>query len=218
MTVTVIGDNTGDDYSGTGGLYLSESNNSSNRIAHELEAYNWAAGDFKMVLLEFTGLSNISATDTVSAVTVGLYQTVGNAAYTLEFRKLLRNWVIDQATWDDYATASAWTTGGAQSDGNDRHASTGTTASVPNTSSVYHSVSAAQITSDTQDWVDGTSTNYGFHIAGTGGDSQYKIFSSERDTDGQRPYMSVTHAAPAGNRPQGPLTRPFLAPFAGPIG
>jgi len=219
MTVTVIGDNTGDDYSGTEDSQIREFFNTTNYGSSATQATTkWSSGDHTHLNLSFSGLSNIAASEVVSAATVYMEVNSSTGTYALAFRRLLRDWVEAEVTWDIWKTSNNWTSGGALSDGNDRSASKGVTASLDNTTG-YRALTATQIKDDTKDFVDGTATNYGWHVErdDSGDDSTTKTWLSSNFNDGRRPYISVTHAAAAGSRPQGPLGHPFYGPFGGPI-
>lgn len=198
MTVTVIGDNTGDDYAGTEDTQLKEGSPTTNyETSDPIEITKWAASDYTHSVVSFSGLSNVSVSDTVSAATLNLYivGTSAAAAGYADIRRLLRNWVVSQVTWDDYATSSAWTAGGAEDTTNDR-SSTITGTMVVDTSGGYYGTSAANLVTDVQNFVDGTWSNYGWHYERNGAShNQFTTVRTETGTDGQRPYLSVTHAA-----------------------
>lgn len=201
MTVTVIGDNTGDDFSGTEDNYIWQSNptlnqGTSNNLAVRLQTADQING-----LLSFSGLSNISPSSTVSSATVGIYKTqgVGTGTSTARFQRLLRNWNETQSTWNIWSTGNNWTTSGGLSDGNDRSATTTCDLAVDVTSADnYKTVSSAQLAADVEDFIDGTSSNYGWILEQIDNTDSYITYRASDYTDGQRPYLSVTHAAAGG--------------------
>jgi len=204
MTVTVIGDNTGDDYAGTEDTQVriySTVANTNYGTTTPLEITFWTSSDQNHSLLKFSGLSNISASDTVSAATLAIYisTTSTPAGYYGDARRLLRNWVVSEATGNNYSTGNAWTTVGGVSDGNDRSATID--GSIPlNTASAYASISDANLVTTVQNFVDGTWANYGWHLDADNAVYNYTAkFISEEGSDGSRPYLSVTHAASGGS-------------------
>jgi hypothetical protein len=200
MTVTVISDNTGDDYAGTEDTSISNTNPTTNYgTSSTMELTNWAGGSDKHLCLSFSGLSNISASEVVSSVTLGIYRFNGDAnTHSIGLKRLLRNWVEAQATWNIYSTGNNWTTGGGESDGNDR---SGTSSGSFSSSSVagYKTItSTGQLMDDVQDFIDGTLTNYGHHVEVLDASNYWAQYRASEGTDGQRPYLSVTHAAAGG--------------------
>jgi len=199
MTVTVIGNNTGDDYAGQDDGQIRNKTNVDNNFdadSREIAVDHWASDQQVDGLLVFTGLSNIDSAEIVSAVSLGMHQKNGGGTFGLTFDRLLRNWVAAQVTWNDYATSTAWTTGGGYSVGNDIAGNSWTEPAFDATIQ-YTVMSDAQLILDVQDWIDGTESNYGMHIWQTETTSYgiYKEFEGESGTDGNQPYLSVTHEA-----------------------
>ena len=203
MTVTVIGDNTGDDYSGTidGEMWSHTSGEDTNDGSNtKFYCAEFGSTDWRVTALAFTGLSNIGSTEIVSSVSVGLYiHEQGFADHGIEFRRILRDWVEAEITANDWKTSNAWTSQNAQSDGNDRNATAFTSANLGTTTGVYAVITdtSGQLLADTQDFIDLDASNYGFLLQNSGTTRYYRFASSE-GTDGTLPYISVTHAAPAG--------------------
>lgn len=202
MTVTVIGDNTGDDYAGTEDAQIKEGAATTNYgSSGTMETTKYAANDHTHSLLSFSGLSNIAATEDVSAVTLGLYQTTASGTYALKLSRILRNWVEAQATWNIWSTSNNWTTAGGLSTGNDIASLNSVTASIDATVGAYKALSMpAQFVADIEDFIDGTYSNYGHHIqrSDAGEDSGYKGWKTSEDSFDNKPYLSVTHAPGGG--------------------
>lgn len=166
------------------------------------EVTKWDVSDHTHALLKFD-LSSVSGPVTVSSVTVGIYlNSDGGGTHAVDLRRLLRNWVEAQATWNIYATASNWTTAGALSDGNDRVGTvSGQIASIASTTQYYTVVqSSGGLVDDVQGWINGTFSNYGWHLSrnGTGNDNTSKTFTSDDGTNGQRPYLTVVYTPGGG--------------------
>lgn len=198
MTVVVIGDNTGDDYSGTEDAELRQTSPTTNHgSSTNLEATKYIASDHNHSLVAFSGIGSLPSSLTVSSAVLTLYLKLANSGtHTLTVKRVLRNWVEAQATWNIWSTGNSWTTAGCLSDGNDRDSNASTTLSIGTTYQYYTFSDDAQIQADVEDFADGTLSNYGWHIERTDGtpdDTTYRQFSSSEDTDGQRPYLSVTY-------------------------
>ena len=190
MPTVVIGNNTGDDYSGTEDTVLySDAPNSTYGTQTGLEC-KYTTLDRYNTLLKFSGLSNITGPVTVSAASIYLYGSNPLSNRTLYARRLLRNWSEDNATYNVYNTGSSWSTAGALSDGNDRVASATGSLTVGTTAN-YDSFDCA---ADVEDTINGDINNYGYIITRDTKDTLYSTsHTSSEGTDGQRPYLSVTY-------------------------
>lgn len=129
--------------------------------------------------------------------------TAGVGSWAVDARRLLRNWVEAQATWNIYATASNWTTAGAGSLGNDVDADISATVTLDGTAAAgFVEWSGATLIDDVQGFVDGTYSNYGWGLAaltaerqGTAAQFSANYFrSSDYGTAGDRPKIEVTYA------------------------
>ena len=203
MPTEVIGDNTGDDHTGVidTRMVMEAGSDDTNFDSTYIEIAKWNAGSDEIdSVIAFTGLSNITSPVTVSAATLGIYRTEGSGtSQDFDFHRCLRNWVETQATWNDYATATAWTSGGGRSDGNDRSATVSATLS-SGTTNGYKTTSDAGLATVSEGWINATYSNYGLQGERNdgNGNSLYSRFTDSEGTDGQRPYLSVTYAAAGG--------------------
>lgn len=224
MTTVVIGDNTGDDFSGTDDLQVHEGSATTNfGSSTTIEIGKYGAGDHRHSLISFTGISSLPSSLTVTSAIISLYLTSQkNAATDVTAKRVLRDWVEAEATWTIWKTANNWTTAGGLSDGNDRSATVSDTASIANTIGLYYDFNdAAQIRADVEDFADGTLTNYGWHFERTdaANDSTWRVFASSEGTDGQRPYLTVIYTATGGaTGGANPLHGPFGGPLLGMLG
>lgn len=196
MPTVVIGNNTGDDYSGTEDTVLhSDAPDSTYGTQTGLEC-KYTSSARNNTLLKFSGLSNITGPVTVSAASIYLYGSNPWDNITLYARRLLRNWSEDNATYNVYNTDNSWSTAGALSDGNDRVASATGSLTV-GTSANYDSFDCA---ADVEDMINGDINNYGYVITRDTEDSfYYTSHTSSEGTDGQRPYLSVTYEESGGS-------------------
>lgn len=185
MTVFLIGENTGDDYSGTADSYLysSDVNGSDSGIYIESGYYP---------IIKFSGISSLPA-GTINSATMYLYQEWGYGSCAVAFRRCLRNWVETQANNSVYSTGNSW---GATcgTDSTDRVDTAIGTMSLGN-SSGYKSLS---VTTDVEDFYDGTYSDYGWHGTRTSGGG---LVTSRSGSDGQRPYLSVDITEASGGHP-----------------
>lgn len=206
MPTVIISNNTTGlypgDYSGVSDTEIKQTTPTTNYSGNtHYEVTKYGAGDYAHALIAFSGLSNIPASATITSVTLGLYlvNTSAGADHNFTLRRVLRNWVLAEATWNIWSTGNSWTTAGALSDGNDRIAtSSGTFGPVNITTGEHKSTTwtSGDVVNDVQGWVAGSLPNYGWLIerSGVGEDSTFRDFNdSATATDGTRPYLSVTY-------------------------
>jgi len=222
MPTVVCGDNTGDDYSGTDDTTIASAAATTNYedSSNNLTINYWNGSDEIGGLIRFTGMSSIPSSATVSAASLNLYRYEGSqsTADTLTTKQVLRDWVASEATWNIWKTGNSWTTPGCRSDGNDRASSASDTFTTEASNGYKNVASASQFVQDVQDIVDGTDANEGWQPEITTTNAgQYRRYNDDNDTDGQRPYLSVTYTAAGGANPKGPLGMPLHGPFGGPI-
>jgi hypothetical protein len=201
MPTVVIGNNTGDDYSGTEDTMLRSAfpdDNYGSNIDFNVQRY--ASGNHVTSLVRFTGLSSISSRVSVSSASLYIFKNGGNSNNnTITARALLRNWSESVATWNVYSTGNSWATAGGLSDGTDRSSNVSATI-ISGDTGEYKTFSSAQLAADVEGCINGDASNYGWHFERTDGsnDSTYSEFSSSNNDDGQRPYLSVTYTESGG--------------------
>lgn len=195
MTITVIGDNTGNDFAGTEDTKLREQDPTLNfGTATESEITKYNVGDHSHTILSFSGLSNITGPVIVNSATISIYQAAnGGGTHTLSAYRQLRNFVENQATWNIFATGNNWQTAGGL--GADDRSGTLSAAATANNVNGYKTWSAAQLATDHQNIINVVNPNYGWHFERTDGlnDSNYRVVSTSDTTDGFRPYTTVDH-------------------------
>ena len=199
MPTVVIGNNTGDDYSGTeDGRLIQATPNTNSGTVDVFDMIKAVSDQYTHSLIRFSGLSNISAVATVSSAVLSLYHFNGTSVQTFSLRRLLRNWVEAQATWNIYSTDNNWSTAGATSDGNDR--SSGVSATLTNSSSVGRYRDSGDLSADVKSFINGDLTNNGWHGERTdGADDGFVVrFRSSNTGDGYRPYLTVTYTESSG--------------------
>ncbi len=186
--------------------------------ALDVEVNKYASGDHSHGLYRFDGLSNISASETVTSATLYLEQTYnGGGTYSIDLRRVLQAWTEGGSTWNTYDGTNSWNTGGCLGAGTDRESAIQSTTSVGSTNGVYYSWDCTSLVSDI---VDGTiSSDEGFHLerADAGEDSDYKGFVSSEGADGSRPELVVVTTV-GGANPKGVFGLPVNGPFGGCLG
>lgn len=156
-------------------------------------------------------LSSIATNATVNSATLKLYVTSGttflNATISpiqANIFALTKDWVENQATWNNFKTGSAWSIGGA---GTDDYTSIVSNPAIPTTNPSYTLTLAAQsemsasIGTLVGNWVTTPANNNGFiivpktSIGAVGGGIHF--FSREASTAGLRPQLEVNYSTPA---------------------
>jgi hypothetical protein len=213
MPTVVIGNNTGDDYSGVDDSSLAESSANANLGGLESIYVNKvSSGSYRYALIKFTGISSMPSGYTITDASLSLYRSnSGGTTTTITLKRVLRDWIEGTGEWDDrtsdspasccyneYASQNAWTTAGCRSDGNDR-SSSGLSEDI-SVGSGYKTISDTQLTTDVSGMYGGTYANYGWQGERTDGadDGETAVFASSEGTDGQRPYLSVTYTESGG--------------------
>lgn len=216
MPTIVISDNTTADFNGSEDTQIRESDPTGNYSSEtRIEAQRYSAGAYRSTLIKFSGLSNIPAGSTINSATLSIYiveSSASDASYQIGAYRLLRNWVEAEATWNSYSTGNDWATPGATGSG-DCSASAGGTVVVGTSATTYQDITG--LAADVQAMIDGA--NYGWLLRKDGGgtnDLSYRSFSSELDSNGQRPKLTVDYTASTDNKsiwvPYAGLTRPLL--------
>ena len=208
MVAVVIGDNTGDDYSGTEDNALREGSPTQSRGSNAVININKiVSGNHWHTLIRFTGYSSLPSTLTVSSSVLNLYlgSASGTTSQTITLRPILVSWGENTSNWNTTDGSTGWNTPGCLGDDSDRSSTASDTITgVTNTTGVYYgSGDSAQMQSDTEDMIDGTLTNNGWHGERTdaANDGETRDFVSSEGTDGQRPYNAITYTVPAAGNP-----------------
>lgn len=215
MPTVTIGANTADTYSGFADTMLKESASTTNYGSEDyFEVTKYSGGDWTTGLVKASGISSIPAGSVITAVSLFIYQYLGAGAsgtYVASAKRVLRNWVEAEATWNIYSTGNSWTTGGAFGDAADRDAAaTFASAGLDLSTGAYKElVGDANAVYDVQRMLDGAISNYGWMLERTdaSNDFAYRQFRSSAASDGQRPYLSVTYSTPAAGHPAQIRTR-----------
>lgn len=127
------------------------------------------------------------------------YDTAGTGSWSATLYSVLKNWVEAEATWNNYSAGNAWSVAGCGagdiSSAIDSLTMDGTAAAG------FVSWSGSGLVAAVQQWVDGTSSNYGLLLAaptaefkGAAPLSSNLFRSSNYGTAGERPRLTVTYS------------------------
>jgi hypothetical protein len=205
MPTETIGLNTTDTYTGFVDTFISEGSATTNYgTANYMEVNKYTGGGWNMGIVKATGIASLPANIIISAVSLHVRVNAADKAdgtYVISAKRMLRDWVTAQATWNVYATASNWTTAGAQGDATDR-AAAATFASAGLDLTTGYKTLTGDLTaiSDVQAMYAGTLPNYGWLLERTDNfnDFGFRNLDSSDAADGIRPYLTVTYTVPAG--------------------
>jgi hypothetical protein len=216
MPTVVIGNNTGNDFSGVeDAMLIHESGEEANNYGTNPDAFVYNENGSTQIVNEairFTGITNISGTIAVSAATFSIwFDAYAYSARTFALKRLLRTWgqgvhndtpaTAGECSWNCYAYPSTWTSGGAGSDDNDRSSTVTATFTAPiNDTPAWCDFSSAQLATDVQNMKNGVVNNDGwllYRSDGVGGNAWTRFASSEH-ADGQRPYLTFTYTVAGG--------------------
>ena len=202
MPTETIGENIGDDYSGTEDSWLQEAAATTNKNLDDNIAIadSDSEGDDKYGIISFSGIDSLPGSLTVSSATMYLYQwAAGNGNMDVRAHALMRNWAEASVCWSYYTGTTNWTTAGAKHEEDDRDATITFTETINTDVGEYKALTdepgTYQLAADIEDMADGTRGNYGWVLIELNGDYYaYRYFrDSEYGSDGQLPYLSVTY-------------------------
>ncbi len=225
-TVTIADKATGADFTGCEDAEATESTPTTNNgTAISLNASTFATGDRRFGFIKFSGLSNIAGPVTVSSAKVRLYQLQGSAGpRNLQLKRCLRDWAESQATWNIYSTGNSWTSGGGLSDGNDRSSTVSASVALSSGAAGYLELTGAQLATDVQNIINGSVSNFGWHIGldnETANDGKFWQFATSENIDGSpntydnRPELVIVYTAGGGGVKKGSHFYRHIAGFGG---
>lgn len=202
MPTIVISNNTGADYSGCNDNQIDFFDPTANNNT----AANMAVGQWTDVdgvwnsLVTFTGIPSIAGA-TVSASSFSIVwegSHWSNPTSAVQMRRLLRNWVLNQSTYNIYSTGNNWSTAGGVSSGNDIDSDVSASLSIA-ASAGTKTFSGAELNTDCQNFLTGGYNNYGWNLIWSSGANNpgYHVFVSTNGADGSRPSLSITYSAGA---------------------
>jgi hypothetical protein len=123
-------------------------------------------------------LSNVSESNVVSAVirlrTRGTVSDYSDSGTVVNIHKLTRSWLEDSATWDKYDGTNDWAIGGG-----DYPATIYSTQLLPQNTNWSDAWQEWDITELAQEWIDGTSSNYGIVVRTPTTWGNYPFYSND---------------------------------------
>lgn len=153
--------------------------------------HSWIKWDF----------SSLSPASIISSAVISLYilSNAANGANDLQAFRLKRNWVETEATWNNYASGSAWSTAGGCSHANDIDTTALGAVSVPGTPSAGTEYQISLTAAEVQKMIDGTYSNYGFafKMQDESGSYEHQWASSRHGTAGYHPKIVITYDVPS---------------------
>ena len=161
-----------------------------------------AGGSIKRTLLKFdltkgTNPPPASAIASSAVITLYLNSEASSSAVTMDFYKVLRNWVEGQATWDVYSTGNNWGTAGCADTTTDRE----NTILAQLSLSATEAAGSKNITLNAaglavlQGWIDGSIANYGWlaKTSSEAANTRYLFATATDATAGNRPKLVVEY-------------------------
>jgi hypothetical protein len=118
-----------------------------------------------------------------------------------ELYEMKRDWVENEATWQEYRAGQAWQTAGGQG-ASDRGSEPLGTLSFSSTGVQTTSLNAAGMTL-LRDWISGAKPNYGFLVGNTSTTNGMDFGSREVTSASDRPKLSITYFTPEPTEPLG---------------
>lgn len=146
-------------------------------------------------------ISPIPAGSIITAATLSMWEYTAGGAYSeaVELRRVLRNWIEAEVTWNSYSTGQAWATAGCGG-ATDRVATASASLTMDGTAAAgFVSWSGAGLVADAQGWLDGTFANYGWLVSCPAKEvlmeNRYnRFYSSDYATDAaKRPKLVVEY-------------------------
>jgi hypothetical protein len=197
QTTVTCGENTGDDLTGFEETELTEESPTTNSGSDTpLYLSGFSAATQRHAIFRCTGLASLPDDANVTAASLELRMTnAGGGPVEVTLYRLRRAPVEAQATWTDYITSTAWTTGGAADTTNDRFSSSlGVTTGVGG-SAGYFSISQddAAFMTVLEDIAAGNGNEWFLLEVTVGGGGTYEQYVTSEGTDTQRPYFELTY-------------------------
>lgn len=137
-------------------------------------------------------ISSIPSNATISQAIFSLFTASASGSSVQNVHRLVRNWVESEATWNEAETGTNWGTAGAANTTTDYNS---TLLDTITQSSSSNTESTADITSTVQDWVDGTSSNYGLRLSYASG-TAVNWHSADGLTAAYHPSLAITYTLP----------------------
>lgn len=178
-------------YSGTSDTYINEGAATTNYGTVDTLMLDGNDGtEFSSAALMKFDLSSIPAGSVILSATL-ILNSINATAASYPIYRLLRNWNASQATWNNYATGSAWTTAGAQGAGTDYDATTlgNVTGGTGATSIALNAAGVGVV----QSWVNGNLSNFGMITRNYAVTDGFDFSSDDHATASNHPRLVVNY-------------------------
>lgn len=182
--------------SGTIDSELREASPTSNYNADgTVQISHYAINDKRNILIKFD-LSSITGTIQVNSATIALMRGGigdGNSG-DVYFYRILRNWVGDEVSWNEYSTGNNWSTAGAAYSNSDRDPDISASGTLGINAWTFYDFTAAQLSADIEDMVN-VGNNYGWVVVySTAATERYQQIVTFNDaTATSRPKLTINY-------------------------
>lgn len=148
-------------------------------------------------------LSSIPSNATITSAIFSIRATGDSSTNARTFRvyRILRDWVIDEVTWNIYSTGNSWATAGCSNTTTDREATDIGSREYSASETLNEFKDFTLTASKIQEMITGGGfTNNGFLIqADTENNDLYTHNSSDNGTEAFNPKLVITYTTPGGN-------------------
>jgi hypothetical protein len=152
-------------------------------------------------------LSTVPAGAAISSATYSMFEyaaanTGTSNSWPVGLKRVLRNWDETNASWNKYDVTNSWTTAGATADGLDRVATSSATQMMDGVAaSAMVNWTGDLLNADIQQYIDGTTPNYGWLIQGAPNQGVVPIaynnfYTSDHTTSTVRPKLVLNYTLP----------------------
>jgi disaggregatase-related protein len=154
-----------------------------------------AGANIRRTLIRFDDIANLPKDAIIDGAFLWLRinQDLSSTGRTFELYRVVRNWVVNQATWNEYATGQAWGTAGCGNNTTDYDGSVVLGSAILSAAETPGKLAIFSFTpAEFQKFVDGTYTNYGWLIkAQTETNDGYNFDSADVATLAWAPLLEV---------------------------
>ena len=193
MPTQIIGDNTIADISGCQDTYIDQVTPDTKYNA-DSQLLCYGGPTPKSVLIRYTGLDSLPTGIVVEDARFMFYKSGSSSGTkTFEFRRILRQWYILGASWNEWDAGQSWTVPGCLGDFTDRVAtiSDQLTSNSPLVNEWVTSNGNAQLKQDIENMVNGEVDNNGWIIERLSTDQE--DWRSSEALASQRPMLRITY-------------------------
>lgn len=199
MTISTIGANTGNTYTGIEDAYMALTAPGVNYGTDPALYIHENTTQLYHSVMKFTGLSNITGPVSVSSAILSIKNRDALAGTVpISAFRLLVPFIVDQVNWSNRSTGVPWTSMGGRNATDADTSAAVATGTVPSTAETFFDVSGAGLNALVEGWINGTIDNYGILLVPTqagrvGSLAAKRLGSNEAVTNGNRVYLKVTY-------------------------